>query len=315
MPNSFADNLVLYQSNVLQSLLEKLAEQLSVSTESLLALEIGYALRVPIKKNKAFNNCWVFPERNSEGDVIGLSLRDWRGKKFMVPGSRRGLIYIPGMTPGPAGTAYQAGPQNWTRTSEKIACPICGKNDWCLVSSEDVDDPKAVLCCREQKGSTKDIGDAGYLHIRKPEGDVGAGGSALQESELPILIVEGATDVAAAADLGFFAVGRPSGSGSLKMLAELVAGRNVIVLGENDAGAGVKGMEKTFENVKGTAASAMKLLPPEGIKDLRSWVRRGITQEKLLQIAESAGTSESAEAGEHTPAKPNGRNETLGYRH
>ncbi len=295
MSQPFTERLIAFQSNVLPDLLARLAEQLGVSEKALTAMEIGYALRIPMKENKEVRNCWVFAERDDAGTIVGLSLRNWKGDKFMVPGSKRGLIFIPNLQPGPVGKSYQSGPQNWLRTSDDVACPICGKHDWCLVSAENPEDPKAVLCSRIEEGSEKHIPDTGYLHIRKDEGVLAGEGTTLPPSEAPILVVEGASDVAAAYDLGLVAVGRPSSAGGLKQLAMLVAGRQVIIVGENDAKAGKEGMEKTFENIKGSVKRAIKLLPPEGIKDLRAWVRRGLTAEQLLALAKTAGVTTSNE--------------------
>jgi len=47
---------------------------------------------------------------------------------------------------------------NWRRVSRSRPCPICGKPDWCLVSS----DESAVICPRTE--SDKRIGEAGWLH-------------------------------------------------------------------------------------------------------------------------------------------------------
>ena len=283
MKRSFAEQLILYKSNVLPSLLEKLSQQLHVSVAALTALGIGYALH---------NNCWVFPERDEYGDIIGLSFRQWNGKKYMYSGSRRGLVYVPNIHhSSTAPDKYHAGPQNWTRTSEAIPCPICNKPDWCMVSSDDPTDPKAVLCCRIKKGAVKCLGEAGYLHILKPEGELTQAGSVLLSSEYPLVIVEGATDVAAALDIDLVAIGRPSNLGCLDKLTHLVASRNVIVLGENDAGAGEEGMEKTFEILLPHAKQIARLLPPDGIKDLRQWVSQGLTREQFLHLTRTTGDS------------------------
>lgn len=283
MNKSFAEQLILYQSNILPSLLEKLSQQLHVSTNALTALEIGYMLR---------NNCWVFPERDENGDITGLSLRQWNGKKYMLPGSKRGLIYVPNVHHSSISpTRYQAGPHNWTRTSEDIPCPICGKPDWCMVSSEEPENPKAVLCCRVSKNASRSLGQAGYLHIRKAEGELLQPGSVLLPSEHPLLIVEGATDVAAALDIDLVAVGRPNNTGCLDKLSQLIVNRNVVVLGENDAGAGKEGMEKTFEVLRPQTKQIVKLLPPEGVKDLRQWVTQGLTRDQFLNFIRTTGSS------------------------
>ncbi|GAH50644.1 unnamed protein product, partial [marine sediment metagenome] len=116
-------------------------------------------------------------------------------------------------------------------------------------------------------------------------------GSVLMPSEHPVLIVEGVTDVAAAIDIGLVAIGRPSSSGCLDKLTNLIAGRNVLVLGENDAGAGVEGMEKAFEILRPYAKHIAKILPPDGIKDLRQWVSQGITQDVFIKLIRTKGSS------------------------
>ena len=59
-----------------------------------------------------------------------------------------------------------------------------------------------------------------------------------QADEGPVLLVEGASDVAALLSLGICAVGRPSNSGGVPQMCELLRrlpmDREVIVLGEND---------------------------------------------------------------------------------
>ncbi len=288
MKNTLAEQLILYQSNVLPPLLEKLSEQLHVSVAALTSLEIGYSLR---------NNCWVFPERDEFGMVIGLSLRQWDGKKYMFKGSKRGLIYVPYIHATPTDKErYHAGPHNWTRTTEAVPCPICGKPDWCLVSSEEPTDPKAVLCCRVGEGASRDLGTAGYLHILKTDGELTQAGSVLMPSEHSVLIVEGATDVAAALDIDLIAIGRPSSTGCLDKLTQMVAGRGVIVLGENDAGAGREGMEKAFDILQPHARTIVKMLPPEGVKDLRQWVHHGLTQKQLLDLTKIKGDTTSTDS-------------------
>ncbi len=52
---------------------------------------------------------------------------------------------------------------NWERVSSSLVCPVCGKTDWCSVSS----DRSAVICPRIEEGSKKYIDGSGYLHILK----------------------------------------------------------------------------------------------------------------------------------------------------
>lgn len=276
----FSD-LIAYQRNAWPAMVADLASDLGVSARSLTAIGIGW---IPLEA------CWVFPERDAEGAVVGLVRRFKNGKKLSIEGSKRGLTYAPSERVLSGDSPYVPGSQNWQRVSEEFPCPICKKTDWCLVSSEDPADPKAVICGRKAEGAKQPLGDSGYLHILKPTGDVSTvRGMVLNESSLPILIVEGQSDVAAAYDLGFIAVGKPSASGGLLYLANLLIGHETAVIGENDSGAGRLGMEKTFEAIRSKAKAVTKLMPPEGIKDLRAWVKSGLTSKGLKKAIHENG--------------------------
>lgn len=109
----------------------------------------------------------------------------------------------------------------------------------------------------------------------------------------PVLIVEGASDVAAALSLGLRAVGRPNNGGGAKDLAELLAGeREVVVVAENDRKA-----NGSWPGRDGAMHVACKLatawgravpwrLPPADSKDLRAWLRARVA--KGLDIADTA---------------------------
>jgi len=92
----------------------------------------------------------------------------------------------------------------------------------------------------------------------------------LPDTDKPIIVVEGATDTLAAMDMGYVAIGRPSAEGGAKILRELLKGRDVIIIGENDD-AGRKGMEKMYRLLGETCKSVQKILPPAKHKDLRAW--------------------------------------------
>jgi len=279
--------LLSYQKNIWPAMVADLAKELGVSAESLVAIGLGW---MPLE------DCWVFPERDVQGDVVGLVRRFLNGKKLCVKGSKRGLTFAVSPDYQPNTEIYVPGSHNWTRVSEEFPCPICHKIDWCLVSVENPADPRAVLCGRKAEGATQSMGDAGFLHIRKEEGRLAAGSAPgiLPESEFPVLVVEGQSDVCAGMDLGFVTVGKPSASGGLQLLAGLLVGRDVVVIGENDAGAGRQGMERTFETLRPKVSSVVKVMPPSTTKDLRTWVHQGLTTDALLQATES-GTTESDE--------------------
>ncbi|MBE3139528.1 MAG: hypothetical protein IMZ53_02990 [Thermoplasmata archaeon] len=274
------DLLYKFRANVLKypAILELLSKDLGVSTEALQALEVGFHPR---------NQSWIFPERDAQGNVIGLMQRYLDGKKYMLKdtGSKRGLIYA--VNQEADNERYSPGKHNWVRVSAGQPCPLCGKHDGCLLPIINPESPAAVICVHISKGAIKPV-SLGYLHVLKPEENkVGFKGPLLHPSEYPVLVVEGASDVAVAWDLGFTVVGRPSAEGGMSGLRELLGGRDVVVIGENDAGAGIKGMESAFKTLKDVCKSVSKLLPPEGIKDLRIWKNRyGLTKEGLLEYIE-----------------------------
>jgi putative DNA primase/helicase len=93
-------------------------------------------------------------------------------------------------------------------------------------------------------------------------------------------------------DLGFVAIGRPSAKGGMEFLKEMpLAGAEIWIIGENDAGVGKEGMEKTFANLRYLSHNIRYVLPPNGVKDLRQWVRSGLTQEILIDYMERKGRS------------------------
>jgi len=277
MSSDFAELHALYRSNVFPAMVDVLAEQLGVSSDSLTRLGIGW---------KITDSCWTFPERDADGQIIGIIRRFQDGqksKKYCEKGSKRGLSYEATAIE----TGYNASRQSWMRVTEKSPCPICDKPNWC--GCDDSPRPRFVRCMRVEEGSVYADKSGGYIHELVPGSFVpaGHGGSPLPHSELPVIVIEGVTDVAAAMDLGFVAVGRPSAQGGLGQLVHLLHGRNAAIIGENDAGAGPKGMEKTFEILRGEIPEVVRLLPPDDVKDLRAWVRKyNLTQQDLLKAIE-----------------------------
>ncbi len=262
------------------ALLRKLSKQLGVSVTSLSKVGWGF---------NPDHNSWIWPERNEHGDVIGLGERYQNGKKYMVKGSKRGLIYA---VNNEQTKEYEK--KNWIRVNKEFPCSLCGKPDGCMYPDGEYKQPNAIVCVHISEGSIKPL-NLGYLHILDAKRSSASGTYStrklLSHSSLPILIVEGASDVATAMDLGFVSVGRPSAEGGTKLLSKLLSGRSVCIIGENDAGAGKAGMESAFVKLKDICKTCIKLLPPEGIKDLRDWKEVGLTQKELLSYIEAEGDS------------------------
>ena len=283
MDTELAKKFEAYQFNVYPGMIRVLSEQLGVSVNAIRKLGVGYDMA---------RGLWVFAERDDKGEIIGLSLRSPDGKKWSEKGSKRGLTY--NCVFSGRGATYIPGSHNWQRLSDTrpdVTCPKCGKSDWCLVSADNPKDPRACICQREADGALRQVGKGGYLHVLKFEGDFRVA-PILELSELPVLVVEGQTDVIAALDLGFVAVGRPSADGGMDLLRKLLAGRDVCVVGENDehvdsAGRtiwpGKTGWEITMANLIGHAHSVKGLFPPKGTKDLRKWLQSGLIQDELIE--------------------------------
>jgi putative DNA primase/helicase len=104
----------------------------------------------------------------------------------------------------------------------------------------------------------------------------------LPPSEYPVLIVEGGSDVLAAMSLGLVGIGRPSALAGIEILTQMpLSGREVWIIGENDAGAGREGMLKTFAVVRSMTHIVKCIMPPESIKDLRAWYNQGLSFDGL----------------------------------
>jgi putative DNA primase/helicase len=275
--NKFKTNTVRFPA-----ILQLLAEDLGVTLNSLQRLGVGFY---------PGHQSWVFPERDETGKIVGLMERYPDGKKFMLKGSKRGLIYE--VNNGKEN--YEK--KNWVRVSQENPCPLCGKADGCMYPEGEYNSPAAVVCVHISDGSKGPLSsDApGYLHILDPKRNSNRSKQqGLGPSDFPVLVVEGASDVATGLDLDFVTVGRPSAEGGIAFLRGLLPGRDIVVIGENDAGAGISGMESTFKGLKDVCKSIIKILPPEGIKDLRIWKNEhGLSQEILLDYILKTGDKTS----------------------
>lgn len=269
--NKLCNNVTMYPVIV-----EELAKELGVTLKSMEKLGVGFHFKY---------QAWAFAERDAKGNIIGIALRGTNGKKFMIHGSKHGLFY----EVNDERSEYKSGAHNWTRVNRDLPCPICGKSDGCAVASSNEKDPPAVMCVHISEGSVKPV-ELGFLHILKPGGQTSSTRTILPATQYPILVVEGASDVLTAMDLGFVAVGRPSAEGGMAVLAEMpLYKKEVWIIGENDAGAGESGMQKAFATIRLLTNNTTMFQPPEGIKDLRMWRQRGLTQNALFEYAKIHG--------------------------
>ena len=95
-----------------------------------------------------------------------------------------------------------------------------------------------------------------------------------------LLICEGPTDTAAALDLGFDAIGRPSCMGGADLIAEAVGKRAVAIIADND-GPGMDGAERLAKRLR-TFCREVRIVVPEH-NDLRGWKSQGATKEDVVR--------------------------------
>ncbi len=105
-----------------------------------------------------------------------------------------------------------------------------------------------------------------------------------------LLVTEGPTDCAALLDLGFSAVGRPSCTGGVKLLVELVQAQRpaeLVIVADGDA-PGQRGAESLASVLVAYSRAVRVITPPSGIKDARDWKRRGATAEDMAAVIDVA---------------------------
>ena len=97
-------------------------------------------------------------------------------------------------------------------------------------------------------------------------------------SKLPLLICEGPTDTAAGLTLGYHAIGRPSNSGGVELICEILESgrqRDVVVVADHDK-PGQYGAAMLARRILGIALTVRVITPPA--KDIRRWLNQGAGQ-------------------------------------
>jgi hypothetical protein len=133
---------------------------------------------------------------------------------------------------------------------------------------------RVVGITRRYRDGSKKAAAGGHHGLHVPAGWADRDG--------PVYLPEGPTDVLAQTAMGLAAVGRPSNMAGVEHLAKLLkdvpAGREIVVLGENDPlpdgrWPGKDGAVKTAEALAAKLGRAVTWgLPPGRAKDVRAWV-------------------------------------------
>jgi hypothetical protein len=114
---------------------------------------------------------------------------------------------------------------------------------------------------------------------------------ATDSTDSRLLVCEGPTDMAALLDLGFGAVvGRPSCSGGIRLLVELVQRQrtaDVVIVADGDE-PGRRGASNLASVLVAYVPTVKVIAPPAGIKDVRDWLRSGGTKAAVEQAVAAA---------------------------
>ncbi len=231
-------------------------------------------------------SAYTFPERDGVGRIVGFQYRTLGGRKFQRENTHRGLTYEC------RGIAVPLGEKAWVSCSKDRPCPICGRTKYCAVSAANPDDPPAVMCTKVSEGAVPWYHhEINHLHVLKPDENVVR--DVLPDTRYPVLVVEGASDVLAALSIGLVAVGRPSSHGGQDDLKSLLAGRTVLIVAENDSGAGRDGAGVIHAVLKQVCPEVRVTAPPAEYKDLREWVTAGgLTVDTLFPAVTETPTTE-----------------------
>ncbi|HBI47066.1 MAG TPA: hypothetical protein DDY78_30065 [Planctomycetales bacterium] len=107
----------------------------------------------------------------------------------------------------------------------------------------------------------------------------------------PLYICEGPTDTAALLQIGFSNVaGRPSCTGGIKLLVELVRRRfvsEVVILADGDE-PGRRGADNLASVLVAYVPAARVVAPPQGVKDARDWLRAGAGRPEVEAAIQAA---------------------------
>jgi len=142
-------------------------------------------------------------------------------------------------------------------------------------------------------------GTACGIRLRRPDGGKwavrGSRNGLFVPRHFPVseslVICEGASDTAAMLMLGFNAVGRPSCSGGVGLIVDLVQYHHfldVMIVADRDA-PGQRGARYLAARLVGYVPRGVRIVTPP-TKDAREWVRSGATRTHILDAIEASPT-------------------------
>ena len=99
-----------------------------------------------------------------------------------------------------------------------------------------------------------------------------------------LLVCEGPTDTATALDLGFAAIGRPNCNSRIEMTADFARGHSEIAIVTDNDKVGQTGSKMLARILSLFCPSVKIVYPPGGTKDLRQWLKAGLSKEILQEL-------------------------------
>ncbi len=107
-----------------------------------------------------------------------------------------------------------------------------------------------------------------------------------------VLVVEGGSDCAAGLALGRWTIGRPSVLARFREIRRLLTRRRPglvsVVADRDEHEAGIRGARQLARCLESVAPDVLVVEPPAGIKDLRSWLHRGLEERELRRVEEAS---------------------------
>ncbi|NQV32183.1 MAG: hypothetical protein HQ515_05775 [Phycisphaeraceae bacterium] len=113
------------------------------------------------------------------------------------------------------------------------------------------------------------------------------------DKTMPIYVTEGASDCMSALEMGLQAVGRPGNRQCEFMLGEWLAGKDfadVVIFTDRDEPGWAGAIALADYLVSCKSLSVRIIDPPEGYKDLRTWLNEGAMIRQVLDLVASADT-------------------------
>ena len=275
------------------TLIEGLATTLGVDDLALKSLDVRF---------NRFDECWSFPMRDADGQIIGLRFRELAGsRKWSARGSHDGLFYDPSTVPSASSPTGAGQPDGAGASRPRELVIVEGPSDTAAAMSlfgmlSTNGEPSTESSCAVTVDATLAFSDCGV--------------GTQNETKLPMRPVVATSENAKSAyrfcdpRSKYLVVGRSScqtGAAHLRALIRRVRPRIVTIVADNDA-PGIKGAELLAQQLTHSSANEPShvstiplfhlpvriLVVPAPYKDLRAWYLSNTLTPRLFADIASA---------------------------